>query len=332
MSNIITLSAKTRFNIKSAACAITFCISSQSVLANDFPQRPIKMIVPFGAGTTTDIVARTVADAMGKQLNQALIVENRAGAGGAIGSSAVAKSTPDGYTLLMGTSSTHGSNPTLYKNLPYDVMKDFVPVLFVGSTPNLLVVATSSPLKSLGDLKAAAAKSPGLTFASAGTGTTGHLAGELLKTKISGSITHVPYKEGAQAVTDVISGQTNFMFYHPAAVMPHIKAGRLRALGSSGAETNVAAPDVTPIAQQGYPDFDLVSWFMVYAPSATPSSVLAKLRSAATASLRAPDVIERFSVQGIGVGSMSGEEMVNFNRAELAKWGSLVQKSGATVD
>ncbi|MDM0058878.1 Bug family tripartite tricarboxylate transporter substrate binding protein [Variovorax fucosicus] len=324
--------SRLRICTESTAVGLVAGLACSGAIAQDFPSRPIKMIVPFGAGTTTDIVARTTCEAMSKLLGQSIVVENRAGGGGVIGSSAVAKATPDGYTLVMGTASTHGINPSLYKNLPYDVMKDFVPIGFVGYTPNLLIVAANSLYQNLAELKAAAAKSPGLSFASAGTGTTGHLASELLKTKLGGQMVHVPYKEGGQALTDVMGGQAHFMFYHPAAVMPHLKAGRLRALGVSSAIKSAAAPGVVPIAQQGYPDFDLVSWFMVYAPIATPPAVVAKLRGAAGTAVTIAEVAEKFAGQGIETRAMSGDEMIAFNRGELTKWDAVVQRSGATAD
>lgn len=314
------------------ALALLVGVYGAAAVAQEFPTRPIKMVVPFGAGTTTDIVARSTAEAMSKLLTQTIVVENRAGGGGVIGSAAVAKAPADGYTLVMGTASTHGINPSLYKNLSYDVMKDFAPVGFVGYTPNLLIVSATSPFKNLDDLKAAAAKPPGISFASAGTGTTGHLASELLKTKLGGQMVHVPYKEGGQALTDVMGGQAQFMFYHPAAVMPHVKAGRLRALGLSSATKSSAAPGVVPIAQQGYPDFDLVSWFMVYAPAATPPAVLARLRAAAASAVKTPEVAEKFAGQGIETRAMSAHEMTTFNQGELSKWGAVVQRSGATAD
>src|SRR5690606_21745971 len=182
------------------------------------------------------------------------------------GSDQVAKSAADGYTILMGTVGTHAINPGLYAKMPYDALKDFVPIGFAGYTPTLLVVAGNSPFNSLKDLQAQAARPGGVSFASAGNGTSGHLAGELLKARLGGEIVHVPYKQGGLAMSDVMSGQAHFMFYHPAAVMPHVKAGKLRALGVSSEKRSSAAPDVAPIAEQGYPGFDLVAWFMLYAP------------------------------------------------------------------
>ncbi|MEQ1686140.1 MAG: tripartite tricarboxylate transporter substrate-binding protein [Burkholderiaceae bacterium] len=292
----------------------------------------IKMIVPFGPGTTTDTVGRVVAEALGKQLNQTVIVDNRAGAGGSVGSDQVAKSAPDGKTLVMGTVGTHAINAALFRKLPYDTLRDFAPIAFIGYTPTLLVVAANSPAKSLKDLAAMAARPEGVTFASAGNGTSGHLAGELLAQRLGGKMIHVPYKEGAVAMTSVIASQVDFMFYHPAAVMPQIKGGKLRALAASGAVRSAAASDVATLMEQGVKDFDLVAWFMVYAPAATPAATLTQLRSAAATALAQPDVATRLRDQGIEQRAMRAEEMLPFNKAELAKWAELVKRSGAQVD
>jgi tripartite-type tricarboxylate transporter receptor subunit TctC len=300
--------------------------------AQDFPTRPVKMVVPFGPGTTTDIISRVVAEGLAKPLGQTVVVENRSGAGGSIGSDVVAKAAPDGYTLVMGTVGTHAINTTLYRRLPYDVLKDFVPIAFIGYTPTLLVVAADSPLKSLKDVADQARKPGGVSFASAGNGTSGHLAGELLKAKLGGEIVHVPYKEGGLAMSDVMSGQVHFMFYHPAAVMPHIRSGRLRALGASGVQRSSAAPEVAPIAEQGYPDFDLVAWFMLYAPAATPAPVVARLREAADQALGSAEVKGKLGAQGVEMRSMKGGQLAEFGRAEIGKWSELVKRSGAQID
>jgi tripartite-type tricarboxylate transporter receptor subunit TctC len=293
---------------------------------------PIKMVVPFGAGTTTDTVARVVGEGLGKALQQTVIVDNRAGAGGSTGSDMVAKSAPDGRTLVMGTVGTHAINAALFSKLPYDPMRDFAPVAFIGYTPTLLVVAAESPLKSLKDLAQAAARPQGVTFASAGNGTSGHLAGELLAQRLGGKMLHVPFKEGAMALTGVISSQVDFMFYHPAAVMPQIKAGKLRALGASGAVRSAAASDVPTLMEQGIADFDLVAWFMLYAPAATPAATLTQLRTASAAALAQPEVMARLRDQGIESRPMRAEEMQPFNKTELGKWAGLVKRSGAQVD
>ena len=292
----------------------------------------VRMVVPFGPGTTTDTVSRVVADALGKALRQNVVVDNRAGAGGSTGTDQVAKSAPDGKTLVMGTVGTHAINAGLFRRLPYDPMRDFAPVAFVGYTPTLLVVAADSPAKSLKDIAAMAARPEGITFASAGNGTSGHLAGEMLAQRLGGRMIHVPYKEGAVAMTNVMSRQVDFMFYHPAAVMPQIKAGKLRALGASGAVRSGAAPEVATLMEQGVKDFDLVAWFMLYAPAATPIPMLATLRSAAAQALSRPETAAKLSGQGIEQRAMGTEEMVPFNQAELVKWADLVKRSGAQVD
>ncbi|MFM7343448.1 MAG: Bug family tripartite tricarboxylate transporter substrate binding protein [Betaproteobacteria bacterium] len=306
--------------------------SAGSAWAQDFPVKPIRLVVPFGAGTTTDIVARVMAEGMGRVLGQAVVIENRAGAGGGIGSDLVAKAPADGYTLVMGTVGTHAINATLYKKLAYDPQRDFAPVAFTGYTPTLLVVPGSSSLKSLRDLAEQARRTDGrLSFASAGNGTSGHLAGELLKSRLGGEMTHVPYKDGALALSDVMSGQVQFMFYHPAAALPHIKSGKLRALGVSSAKRSAAAPEVPAIAESGF-DFDLVAWFMVYAPAATPAPVLARLRDAAAQTMANPEVAGKLKAQGLELSAMRADEMSAFGRAELAKWAELVRRSGAQVD
>ena len=303
-------------------CVIAASLLTLAGLGHAQDTGPIRMIVPFGPGTTTDTVARIVAEGLGKQLSQTVIVDNRAGAGGSMGSDQVAKSAPDGKTLVMGTVGTHAINAALFRKLPYDTLRDFAPVAFIGYTPTLLVVATNSPAKSLKDLAAMAARAEGVTFASAGNGTSGHLAGELLAQRLGGKMIHVPYKEGAVAMTSVMSAQVDFMFYHPAAVMPQIKAGKLRALAASGAVRSAAASDVATLMEQGIKDFDLVAWFMLYAPAAAPAATLAQLRTAAASALSQPEVATR----------LRAEEMLPFNKNELVKWAELVKRSGAQVD
>lgn len=313
-----------------AALALVACLPA---MAQDYPARPVKMIVPFGAGTTTDIVARIFAEGLARPLGQSVVVENRAGAGGGIGSDLVAKSPADGYTIVMGTVGTHAINASLFKKLPYDPLKDFAPLAFAGYTPTLLVVAANSPFKNVKDLAAQAGRADGkVSFASAGNGTSGHLAGELLKARVGGEMVHIPYKEGGLALADVIGGQVQFMFYHPAAVLPHIRSGKLRALGASSAKRSAAAPDVPTLIEQGVADFDLVAWFMMYAPAATPAPVLARLREATAQVLANPEIIAKLGAQGLELRSMKADEMAGFGRAEIGKWADLVKRSGAQVD
>jgi tripartite-type tricarboxylate transporter receptor subunit TctC len=293
---------------------------------------PLRLVVPFGPGTTTDIVARQVGEAMAAALGQPLVVENKAGAGGTIGSDLVAKAPGDGRTLVMGTVGTHAINATLYRKLPYDPLKDFVPIGLAGFTPTLLVVASSSPIKSVAELAAEAAKPAGVTFASAGNGTSGHLAGELLGARLGGKMIHVPYNQGGQALTDVMAGQVQFMFYHPAAVLPQMKAGKLRALGASSARRSAAAPDVPTLQEQGVADFDLVAWFMVYAPATTPAAEVTRLRDALQRALARPEVAARLGELGVESRAVPPAELAAFGQQEIRRWAEAVKRSGAQVD
>ena len=329
----MTSGSSRRARVAGLLTAAGLGLSALPALAQDYPLRPIKLVVPFGPGTTTDIISRVIAEGLSKPLGQPVVVENRAGAGGVIGSDLVAKGPADGYTIVMGTVGTHAINATLFKKLPYDPLKDFAPVAFAGYTPTLLVVAANSPLKSVKDL-AVQASQPGskVSYASAGNGTSGHLAGELLKARVGGDMVHVPYKEGGLALTDVMGGQVQFMFYHPAAVMPHIKSGKLRALGASSAKRSAAATDVPTLVEQGVADFDLVAWFMLYAPAATPTPVLARLRDATAQAMASPEVIAKLGIQGLELRNMKPDEMLSFGRTEITKWAELVKRSGAQVD
>ena len=301
-----------------------------SVVSAQGSGRPLKLVVPFAAGTSTDIVGRVLAEALGRQLGQTVIVENKPGAGGTIGSEMVARAGADANTLLMGTVGTHAINPTLYKKLPYQPLRDFVPLGFAGATPTLLVVPASAPWKSVADLRQASGKS--VSFASAGNGTSGHLAGVTLNIRRGKDFVHVPYRDGAQALTELMGGNVQFMFYHPAAVLPHIRAGKLRALGASSAKRSAAAPDVPTLAEQGVADFDLVAWFMLYAPASMPAAQRDALRDATQAVLAQPEVREKLAAQGIESAAMNASEMATFGTAEVAKWGEAVKRSGAQVD
>ncbi|MDP9928690.1 Bug family tripartite tricarboxylate transporter substrate binding protein [Variovorax paradoxus] len=292
--------------------------------------RAIKLVVPFAAGTSTDIVARVLADALGRQLSQPVIVDNKPGAGGAIGSELAARSGADGHTVLLGTVGTHAINASLYKRLSYQPQRDFVPLGFIGATPTLLVVSAAAPWKSVADLRGASGKS--MSFASAGNGTSGHLAGETLNLRLGKDFVHVPYRDGAQALTEVMAGNVHFMFYHPAAVLPQIRAGKLRALGVSSAKRSLAAPEVPTLAEQGIANFDLVAWFMLYAPVDMPAAQRDRLRDATQAVLAQAAVRDKLAAQGIEPMAMTAAEMVAFGAAEIAKWGEAVRRSGAQVD
>ena len=298
-----------------------------------WPSKPIRMVVPFGPGTTTDIVARVFAQSLGQQLKQAIVVENKPGAGGNIGTELVAKSAPDGYTLSFGTVGTLAINATLFRKIAFDPQRDFVPLALTGATPTLLVVRAGAPYANAAELVAHARQNPDkVSFASAGNGTSGHLAGELLKTLSGTQMIHVPYKEGTQALTAVISGQTDFMFYHPAAVMPHIAAGRLKALAASSARRASAAPNVPTLAESGFAGFDLVAWFMLAVPANTPAPIVKQLIEASERVLKTPEVARQLESQGIEQLPVPSAELPGFLARENAKWAGIVRASGAQVD
>lgn len=315
-----------------ALIAAPFVFAATPAQSADYPTKAVRMVVPFGPGTTTDTIARLLSERMAKELGQSIIIDNRAGAGGTIGTAQVKRSAPDGYTIVMGTVGTHAINKELYSRPGYDPEADFEPIAFVGQTPTILVVGANSPYHSVKDLGAAAAKPPGITFSSAGSGTSGHLAGELLKDRLGGEMVHIPYKEGSMALQDVMSGEVQYMFYHPAAVLPHVSAGRLRAIGVSSKQRSIAAPDVPSVADQTNSDFDLVAWFMMYAPAGTPEPVMAKLKDAARVALADPELAAKLKGQGVEPGGEATEDLAKFEAAEIRKWADLVKKSGARVN
>ena len=311
-------------------CALAMPLA---VPAQSYPDKPIKLIVPAAAGTSTDIIGRELAQRLGLALGQTLIVDNIAGAGGAVGTERAAKSLADGYTLVLGTIGTHSINPSIYSKLGYDSVKEFAALGFIGYTPMLVVTAPNAPANNIGDLVALARAQPGkISFASSGSGTGNHLAGELLKTLAGVDMTHVPYKSGAQAVTDVASGQVSFMFYHIPAVGQHVKSGRLKALALASIKRSPAMPHAVPVAEQGFPGFEVNPWWMLYAPAATPAPVVARLRAETAKLVAIAEYQERLAGQGVETKLMTQDEYTAFTGQELAKWAPVVKASGARAD
>jgi tripartite-type tricarboxylate transporter receptor subunit TctC len=307
--------------------------SANTLAQSAYPDHPVRLVVPFAAGTTTDIVGRELGQALSRSLGQSFIIDNVAGAGGNLGTERVAKGPKDGYSLVLGTVGTHAINSALYANPGFDPQKDFAPIGFVGYTPMLVVAAPAFPANNIAELIALAKKQPGkVTFASAGNGTSNHLAGELLKVMAGADMQHVPYKSGAQALTDVMGGQVGIMFYHIPAVMQNIKAGKLKVLAIASIKRSPAMENAVPIAAQGYPGFDMTPWWVLYAPAGTPAPVLARLRGEFDAINKQPEYLARLGAQGMEFHAMNPEELSAFLRAELPKWAKLVKDSGARID
>ncbi len=302
-------------------------------LAQSYPSKPITLVVPFTVGGTTDILARLVGQQLSERLKQRVIVENRPGAGANIGTAQVARAAPDGYTLLMGTIGTHAINQSLYKNLTFDPIKDFAPVTRVAMVPNVLVVNPSLPVKSVQELIAYGKANPGkLTFASAGSGSSIHLSGELFKSMTGVNMLHVPYKGSSPAVTDLIGGQVTTMFDNLPSSMPHIKSGKLRAVAVTSAKRSPSLPDVPTVAEAGLSGYEATSWFGILAPAGTPAPIINQLNTQIVQALSDPEVRKQMAEQGAEPHPEKPDEFAAFIGSETAKWAKVVKDSGATVD
>ena len=301
--------------------------------AANWPSKTIRIVVPFSAAGTTDILARSVATEMQKAWGQSVVVENRPGAGGNLGSDVVAKAAPDGYTLLVGAVSPQAINVTLYPNMPYDVMRDFAHITLIAAVPNVLEVHPSVPVKTVRELIALAKSKPGqLTYASSGSGTSIHLSAELFKTMAGVDMLHIPYKGSAPAITDLVGGQVNLMFDNLPSSIAQIKAGKLRPIAVTTLKRSPALPDIPTIAESGLPGYDASSWFGMHAPAGTPRDIISKIHAVVTRSLQTPQMIERLSTQGAQPVGNTPEEFTEFLRAEIAKWAKVVKASGARVE
>jgi tripartite-type tricarboxylate transporter receptor subunit TctC len=296
--------------------------------AQQYPTKPVRLVVPAAPGGGTDITARIIAPKLSEQLGQQVVVENRAGAGTMIGSEAVARAAPDGYTLLMGIS-TLAINPAMYKKVPYDALKDFAPISQVVSLPNVLVTHPSLPVKSVKELVAFARARPGqLNYASAGVGTNPHLSMELFLAMTGLKMTHVPYKGAGPGLVDTVAGHVSVMTPSIISGLPHVRGGRLRALGVTSAKRAGGVPDIPTIAEAGVPGYDAVQWFGVLAPTATPPAIVVRLHGEIVRVLQAADVKGRLSGDGADPVGSSPEEFAAFLSAETAKWAKVVKDAG----
>ena len=314
------------------AALMALLVSVTASWASGFPERTIKMVVPFAAGGSTDLVARLVAQKMSDLLGQQIVVENVGGAGGNIGAAQVVRAEPDGYTILMGTVATHALNPLILKAKPYDPEKDFASISLLVIVPNVLVVNPQFPAKDINELMALLKKDPDkYVYASSGNGTPLHLSGELFKTMTGVTMEHVPYKGSGPALTDLLGNQVPMMFDNLPSSSGHIKSGTLRALGVTTKERVASFPDVPAIAET-VPGYETYSWNALFAPAGTPPEVISTLQQAAAKALQDPEVVERMGQFSATIVGSTPEQLSEHVKAELAKWAPIVKSSGIQLD
>ena len=299
----------------------------------DYPSRPLRLIVPFPAGGAVDIFARDMGQRYTEAWRQQVVIDNRGGANGAIGAEAVARAKPDGYTLLMGSAGTHAINPALYSKLSYDPVKEFAPVTLVANLTNVLVIHPSIPARSVKELVAFARSRPGaLTYASSGNGSSQHLSTELFKAMTGTDLVHVQYKGAGPALIDVVAGQVSLTITALSPTLPFVQTGRLRALGVTTARRSPALPEVPTVAEAGVPGYESNNWVGIFAPAGTPSAIVAKLNAESARILGTPQMQERLRGQGAEFSPLAPGEFGAFQRAEIAKWSKVVRDSGARLE
>jgi tripartite-type tricarboxylate transporter receptor subunit TctC len=334
------MTSRRQLLLASSSAALAAALPAAVRAQSGWPTKAVRIVVPFAAGGTTDILARAMAPELQKVFGQPFVVDNKAGAGGNLGATEVAKAAADGYTLLMGTVGTHAINAALYPKLPFDHQKDFAPITLVAGVPNVLVLnpanAQKYGIQSVTDLARAARANPGkLNMASSGNGTSIHLAGELFKTLTGTFMVHFPYRGSGPALLDLIGGNMDLMFDNLPSAMPHIKAGKLKALAVTSATRSAALPDLPTIAEAGGPalkDFEASSWFGLLAPAGTPADIQSRLQQECIKALQLPAIKERMLGLGATPSGISGAEFARYIDAETAKWAKVVKASGAKVD
>jgi tripartite-type tricarboxylate transporter receptor subunit TctC len=298
--------------------------------AQSFPTKPIRWVVPFAPGGSTDTLARTLAVKLSEVLGQQVVIDNRAGASGNIGMEIVARAPADGHTILLGYIANVAIAPSLYEKLPFDPVKDYEPITLLATSPNVLVAHPTVAAKNLKELIALAKSQPGkLNYASASIASVGHLTGELLNDLAGIKMTHVAYKGSGQAVTDLLGGHIQLMFSGFSSTLPHIKSGKLRALAQTGEKRSPALPDVPTIAESGFPKFEATAWYGVHAPAKTPKPIVNRLNAELVKALKLPDVSERLGSLGFEIAATTPEHYGNYIRSEIKKWAKVVKASGA---
>ena len=320
-----------KFSVVALTSVLSLTLAA-AVSAQSYPVKPVRMIAASSPGSAVDIVARIVAQKLGDQLGQQVIVDNRAGAGGNLGAELAAKATPDGYTLFMGTPA-HSINTGLYRKLNYDLVRDFAPVSQVTSGQYVVVVHPSLPVKSIKELIALARAKPGqLNYASAGSGNATHLAGELFNSAARVKLVHVPYKGSGPAVIDLVGGQVQLMFANLVAALPQVKTGRIRALAVTGEKRAAAAPELPTVSEAGVPGYVVISWFGVLAPVATPREIVMRLNGELANAMRAPDIRDKLAGDGAEPTVGTPEQFAAFIRADIALWTKVIKNAGITPE
>ena len=317
------------------AIANVFAITAFSPAASAqlWPTKPIKIVLGFPPGGATDILSRDFAAKLGEELKQQVIIENKPGAGGTIGADIVAKASPDGYTLTIGTSSNHAIAVSLYKKLPYDPVKDFAAITMLAVSQNVVVINPTVPANNILELVSYAKANPGkLNFGSSGNGTISHLTGEMFNTLNGTQITHIPYKGSAFVFPDLLSGQISVMYDSTISIGSLVKSGKVKALAVTGAKRSALVPELPTVAESGYPGFESTNWFGFFAPAATSKAVLARLNAAAVKVLAAPELQARFALQGAEVVANKPDEALAMVKADIVKWAEVAKKSGAKID
>jgi tripartite-type tricarboxylate transporter receptor subunit TctC len=315
-----------------AAVTVTFAIASPLGLPQTYPRKPVRLVVGQAPGGATDVVARAVAQKLTESLGQSFVVDNRTGAAGSIAAALVAKAPGDGYTGLI-ISSSFAINPSLYKHLPFDPLKDFAPVVLIAEAPFVLVVQPTLPVRTVADLIALAKKkTEGVTFASGGNGSSGHLAGELFQHLTGAPLTHIPYKGAGPALVDVIAGQVDMTFASVLSSLPHVRAGKLKALGVTGAKRSAALPDIPTIAESGVKGYATATWYGLLLPAATPATLVEKLNHEVRRALSAPDLRERFSSDGAEAADTTPEQFRKYLSGEIVKWRNVVQAAHVRME
>ncbi len=322
-----------RRGLMAAALTLSAPALLRPAFGQAWPDRPVRIIVPFPPGGSNDIIARQLAEALREILGQPVLVENRAGAGGNVGADSVAKAAPDGLTLLLAAPGPLAINEHLFRSIPFNPQRDFAPVALVATVPIVLMVTKGLAVQSVAELVAMAKREPGrLAFGSSGNGSTNHLAGELLKAQAGIDIVHVPYRGAAPAMTDLVGGQIQMMFDNMPAALPQVRGGQVRGLAVAGATRAEALPDLPTVAESGVPGFEAEAWFGLVAPAATPDAALTRLREACSAALANPALRARFAQGGAQPGTRLGDDFGRFLGTEREKWGRVVAASGATVN